>query len=83
VCNFAAAILRNRIGWGAAFSAAGIGLIIGLIWLAFNLKHVKHYDVKKPMQPATCLFQESSVLFFLPMIVFGIIAGSFQEILWL
>ena len=47
VCNFAAAILRNRIGWGAAFSAAGIGLIIGLIWLAFNLKHVKHYDVKK------------------------------------
>ena len=32
VCNFVAAILRNRFGWGWAFSAAGIGMIIGVIW---------------------------------------------------
>jgi POT family proton-dependent oligopeptide transporter len=31
-CNFVAAILRNRFGWGWAFSAAGIGMIIGVIW---------------------------------------------------
>ena len=73
VCNFAAAILRNRIGWGAAFSAAGIGLIIGLIWLAFNLKHVKHYDVKKPMQAGDMPFSKIFGSVFLPMIVFGII----------
>ena len=73
VCNFVAAILRNRIGWGAAFSAAGIGLIIGLIWLAFNLKHVKQYDVKKPMQAGDMPISKIFGSVFLPMIVFGII----------
>src|SRR6188768_383441 len=73
VCNFAAAILRNRIGWWAAFSAAGVGLIIGLIWLAFNLKHVKKYDVKKPMQAGDMPFSTIFGSVFLPMIVFGII----------
>ncbi len=73
ICNFAAAILRNRIGWGAAFSAAGIGLIIGLIWLAFNLKHVKQYDVKKPMQGGDMPLSRILSSVFLPMIIFGII----------
>jgi POT family proton-dependent oligopeptide transporter len=31
-CNFVAAILRNRFGWGWAFSAAGIGMILGVLW---------------------------------------------------
>ncbi len=73
VCNFVAAILRNRIGWGAAFSAAGIGLIIGLIWLAFNLKHVKQYDVKKPVQPGDMPLSRIFTSVFLPMIIFGVI----------
>lgn len=73
ICNFAAAILRNRIGWGAAFAAAGIGLIIGLIWLAFNLKHVKQYDIKKPMQAGDMPISRILSSVFLPMIVFGII----------
>lgn len=72
-CNFAAAILRNKIGWGAAFSAAGIGLILGLIWLAFNLKHVKDYDVKKPMQPGDMPISKILGSVFLPMVIFGII----------
>src|SRR3954463_10484734 len=38
VCNFVAAYLRNAYGWGYAFAAAGIGLIIGLIILGINLK---------------------------------------------
>lgn len=73
VCNFVAAILRNRIGWGAAFSAAGIGLIIGLIWLAFNLKHIRHYDVKKPMQAGDMPISRILSSVFLPMVIFGII----------
>jgi len=73
ICNFAAAILRNKIGWGAAFSAAGFGLVLGLIWLAFNLKHVKHYDVKKPMQPGDMPISTIFMSVFLPMIVFGIV----------
>ncbi len=72
-CNFAAAILRNKIGWGAAFSAAGIGLILGLIWLAFNLKHVKEYDVKKPMQAGDMPISKILGSVFLPMVIFGII----------
>src|SRR5688572_4476528 len=72
-CNFVAAILRNKIGWGAAFSAAGIGLIIGLIWLAINLKHVKGYDVKRPMQAGDMPISRIFGSVFLPMIIFGII----------
>ena len=47
LCNFAAAFLRNKYGWGYAFGAAGIGMVIGLINLAINLKHVRVGDVRK------------------------------------
>ncbi|MBD0368264.1 MAG: MFS transporter, partial [Flavisolibacter sp.] len=50
VCNFVAAYLRNQYGWGYAFAAAGVGLIIGLIILFSFLKEVKHADIKKPVQ---------------------------------
>ena len=32
VCNFVAAPLRNGIGWGYAFAAAGVGMVISVIW---------------------------------------------------
>jgi len=74
-CNFIAAILRNKYegiaGWQAAFSAAGIGLILGLIALAINLKHVKAYDVKKPMQPGDMPTSKILGTVFVPMIVFA------------
>jgi proton-dependent oligopeptide transporter, POT family len=74
-CNFVAAILRNKFegitGWQAAFSAAGIGLIIGLIALAINLKHIKEYDVKKPMQPGDTPTSKILGTVFLPMLVFA------------
>ena len=47
LCNFAAAFLRNKYSWGYAFGAAGIGMVIGLINLAMNLKHVRAGDVRK------------------------------------
>ncbi len=72
-CNFVAAILRNKIGWQAAFSAAGIGLIIGLIALAINLKHIKAYDVKKPMQPGDMPTSKILGSVFIPMIIFAVI----------
>ena len=73
VCNFIAAIMRNKYDWRYAFGAAGVGLIIGLIWLAFNLKHVKQYDVKKPMQAGDMPISKIFGSVFLPMIIFGII----------
>src|SRR5574338_112547 len=50
-CNFVAAYLRNQYGWGYAFAAAGVGLIIGLIILAISMKNqdIKKADVKKPV----------------------------------
>lgn len=79
VCNFVAAYLRNKYadedgtGWGYAFAAAGIGLIIGLIWLAIKVKHVKDADIKRPMQPGDMPVSKIFTSVFLPMIVFGIV----------
>jgi len=72
-CNFIAAILRNRIGWQAAFSAAGVGLILGLIALAINLKHIKEYDVKRPMQAGDMPTSKILGTVFVPMIIFAIL----------
>ena len=72
-CNFIAAILRNRIGWQAAFSAAGVGLIIGLIVLAFSLKHIKTYDVKRAMQPGDMPTSKILGTVFVPMVIFAIL----------
>ncbi len=38
VCNFVAAYLRNYYGWGYAFAAAGIGMILGIIWFMSGQK---------------------------------------------
>lgn len=73
VCNLVAAYLRNNYGWGYAFAAAGVGLIIGLVWLGTNLKHVKHADIKKPMQPGDMPISKIFTSVFLPMILFGLL----------
>ena len=73
VCNFVAAYLRNVYGWGYAFAAAGIGLIIGLIWLSSNLKHVKEGDVKKPVAREDMPIQQIFGYVFLPAIIAAII----------
>ncbi|HKI78626.1 MAG TPA: peptide MFS transporter [Ignavibacteriaceae bacterium] len=73
VCNFVAAYLRNTYGWGYAFSAAGVGLLIGLIWLASGLKEVKEADVKKPMEKEDASMSQIFMYVFLPAIVFAII----------
>ena len=40
VCNFVAAILRNRYGWGWAFAAAGIGMLIGVAIFLTGQRHL-------------------------------------------
>lgn len=44
VCNFIAAILRNRFGWGYAFAAAGIGMVIGVITFRMGQKHLRDVE---------------------------------------
>ena len=51
VCNFVAAVLRNSIGWWAAFMAAGIGMFLGVIWFIAGQKHVVEADEIKPTKP--------------------------------
>ena len=69
VCNFVAAYLRNTYGWGYAFAAAGIGLIVGLIILLSSLKHVKEGDIKKPVQAEDMPMSKIFSYVFLPALV--------------
>jgi len=73
VCNFVAAYLRNTYGWGYAFAAAGVGLIIGMIILAMNLKHVKEGDIKKPVQPEDMSLGQIFGYVFLPALIAAVI----------
>jgi POT family proton-dependent oligopeptide transporter len=73
VCNFVAAYLRNTYGWGYAFGAAGIGLIIGMIILFINLKHVRAGDVKKSVQAEDMPLSKIFLYVFLPAIAAAVV----------
>ncbi len=67
VCNFVAAYLRNKYGWGYAFAAAGVGLIIGLIIFGTSLKNneIKECGCKKTYTGGRyASFKNIFVLFF-------------------
>src|SRR5437868_5493123 len=73
VCNFVAAYLRNAYGWGYAFAAAGFGLVIGMVILALNLKHVREGDVKKPVQAEDMSLGQIFGYVFLPALIAAVI----------
>lgn len=64
ICNFIAAIMRNKIGWHGAFIAAGVGMFIGVITFWVGMKHYKHVDIRKEPKPEDkpFLFQFVKVL---------------------
>ena len=51
ICNFIAAVMRNKIGWHGAFLSAGVGMFIGVITFWIGIKHYKHADVRKEPKP--------------------------------
>lgn len=71
ICNFVAAYMRNKYGWGYAFGAAGIGMIIGLIWFLNGTKHIKDADIRKPANPEDMPFSKVLLYVFLPAVLFG------------
>ena len=73
VCNFVAAYLRNYYGWGYAFAAAGVGMIIGVIWFLSGQKAVKDVDVLKPTNPEDMSLTKIFATVFGPLFVFGLI----------
>lgn len=78
VCNFVAAYLRIKYGWGFAFAAAGVGMLIGVIWLYFGQKRapmIAEVDVITKDESAQSIGQ-IFVKMFIPALIAGI-AGWF------
>jgi len=74
ICNFFAAFLRNTIGWGAAFTAAGVGMFLGVIIFIIGMKHYKHADVRKPQEAGDMPLNRIFSVVFLPALAVGIAA---------
>ncbi len=73
VCNFFAAYLRNNYTWGAAFAAAGVGMMISLILIVAGRKHVKEGDVMKPPEPGDMSFGKITMSVFVPALLAGVL----------
>ena len=73
MCNFVAAYLRNNFGWGYAFAAAGIGMILGLVWFAYGQKDIRSADILKPKQPEDMALPKIFGVVLLPAVIFGIL----------
>jgi POT family proton-dependent oligopeptide transporter len=71
VCNFVAAWLRLTYGWGWAFAAAGIGMLLGMIWFAFgNMKvpEIREADKISPKRENDFSLTKIFSVLFLPAI---------------
>lgn len=71
ICNFVAAYMRNEYGWGYAFGAAGVGMLVGVIWFLSGTKHIKEADIKKPAGENDLPVSKVLLYVFLPAILFG------------
>ncbi|MCF8254526.1 MAG: peptide MFS transporter [Bacteroidia bacterium] len=72
ICNIFAAYMRNRYGWGYAFATAGIGMFIGVGVFLIGLRHYRHVDVIKAMQPEDTPLMRIISQVFLPAIAVGV-----------
>src|SRR6218665_1830878 len=81
ICNFVAAYMRINYGWGHAFAAAGVGMLVGVAIFLIGTKHIKHIDVVKPVQEGDMSTMKILGLTVLPMFIFGsigyMIPGNF------
>lgn len=73
VCNFFGAALYSLMGWGAAFSAAGVGMFIGVITFISGTRHYKEFDIRKPLQPGDLPLWKIIALVIVPSLIFGAI----------
>jgi len=73
ICNFFGAALYIIYGWGAAFIAAGIGMVLGVIIFIAGTRHYKEYDIKKGVKPGDMSMMRILMLILIPSIIAGII----------
>lgn len=73
ICNFIAAIMRNKIGWHGAFIAAGVGMFLGVITFWIGIKNYAHVDVRRVPKPEDRPFLMKFVKVLLVGLLFSII----------
>lgn len=73
ICNFVAAYMRNKYGWGPAFITAGIGMLIGMVIFTVGMKHIRQANILKPAQEGDTKLSAILLKVFLPAIVSGLI----------
>lgn len=73
VCNFVAAYMRNNYGWGYAFIAAGVGMLLGVIIFLSGNKHIKDADIIQKTDKSNSDVSKVLLYVFLPAIIFGFI----------
>ncbi len=79
ICNFFGAYLRNTFSWGAAFTAAGIGMFIGVIIFWIGQKHYKHADVRVPTKAEDMPVGKILGVTLLPALIAGYIGWAIPE----
>jgi POT family proton-dependent oligopeptide transporter len=72
-CNFVAAYLRNKYGWGAAFASAGVGMMIGLVTFILLQSRVARADIIKPAKPEDMPLGKICSIIFVPAFIFAVI----------
>jgi len=73
ICNFVAAYMRINYGWGHAFAAAGVGMLVGVGVFIIGQKHYKHVDIIKPVEEGDMSTLKILSYTVLPMFIFGIL----------
>jgi len=69
ICNFVAAYFRNKFGWGWAFAAAGIGMLIGLLWFwsgQYYARDIKEVDKIAPKRDGDMSIRQILLKLLLP-----------------
>lgn len=73
VCNFIAAYMRNKYGWGPAFITAGAGMFIGLLVFTLGRAHISKANVLKPVQEGDTTIGSILGKVFAPAVIAGVI----------
>ncbi|KIC92375.1 amino acid transporter [Flavihumibacter sp. ZG627] len=73
ICNFFGAALYIMLGWGYAFIAAGIGMLVGVVVFIIGTKHYKAFDIKKGVGKDDMSISRIVLLILLPSVTAGIL----------
>lgn len=74
ICNFVAAYMRNNYGWGYAFLAAGIGMLVGVIIFLSGTRYIKEADIIKKTDSSNSDIGKVLLYVFAPAIICGLAA---------